>query len=179
MRAPSGRHQNENPSKRYKLNKKTVYSTTVHAFQTLDDNCDMTLRTGSLINYDSNDMTWVIWNESFKNSFIESYCFLPKLIKHSLDWWKYANKMLAEIFPSKNSIALSRKLFCNDFCVSLQYIYEVIIYIYSHFSTYFRKVRLTKHKNCILILVPGHETLRWNWDEAGTDGQMWKQNWWI
>lgn len=51
----------EKNSKRYNLNRKTVYSTTVHAFQTLDDNCDMTL------------------------SFIESYCFLPKLIKHNLD----------------------------------------------------------------------------------------------
>ena len=99
-------------------------------------------------------MTWVIWNESFKNSFIESYCFLPKLIKHSLDWWKYANKMLTEIFPWKNSIALSRKLYCNDFCVFLQYIYEVIIYIYSHFSTYFRKDGLTKHKNFIFVPVP-------------------------
>merc|ERR1712235_218067 len=33
----------EKNAQRYKLNKKTVYSTTVHAFQTLDDNCDMTL----------------------------------------------------------------------------------------------------------------------------------------
>ena len=39
--------------------------------------------------------------------------------------------------------------------VCLYSTFEVIIYIYSHFSTYFRKVRLTKHKNWILIPVPG------------------------
>ena len=59
LRAPSYQHQNENPSKRYKLNKKTVYSTTVHAFQTLDDNCDMTLRFGWFITYDSYGLTHV------------------------------------------------------------------------------------------------------------------------
>lgn len=65
LRAPS--YQNENPSKRYKLNKKTVYSTTVHAFQTLDDNCDMTLRPGSFINYDSYGLAHIFSHLSYES----------------------------------------------------------------------------------------------------------------
>ena len=68
LRAPS--YQNENPSKRYKLNKKTVYSTTVHAFQTLDDNCDMTLRPGSVINYDSYSLIHVSGRMSYTTHLI-------------------------------------------------------------------------------------------------------------
>ena len=70
LRAPSYQHQNENQSKRYKLNKKTVYSTTVHAFQTLDDNCDMTLRSGSVINYDSYGLIHVFGSMSYMTHLI-------------------------------------------------------------------------------------------------------------